>query len=444
MHRNRGTMSTEIDRLIQLAKEDPQRRFCSIAHLLTLQRMHAAMRDLRKKASAGVDGVTYWEYARFAEANIQDLHARVKAGQYRAQPLKRIYIPKGDGQVRPISIPTLEDKILQRAVTRLLSPIYEQDFLDCSCGFRPGRSPHDALEEVSRVIRQTKTNYVLEADIVGYFDAIVKEALMELLGKRISDGSIRRLIGKWLRIGVIDDGRLLTTKTGVGQGQTISPLLANVYLHYVLDEWFETEVKPRLRGEAYEIRYCDDFILCFQYREDAERVLEVLAKRFAKYGLTLHSEKTRLLEFGRYAQDRAKRRGEKKAATFDFLGLTHVCARSRRGFFTVHRRTMKQRLQRSLKAVSQWCRCHMHDPVEDQRQALNKKLEGHYQYYGVSTNYRSLVKYFRAVCRTWKRWLNRRTRGQTMNWARFSQLLRRHPLSLPRITHSWTSERSPA
>ena len=260
----------------------------------------------------------------------------MKHGQYRAQPLRRIYIPKEDGRQRPISIPSLEDKIVQKAAADLLNAIYEQDFLDCSYGFRPGRGPQDALDEVGRVLCRRPISTILEADISGYFDAIVRSLLMEMIEKRVSDGTVLRLIGKWINVGVIEEGRLLISETGTGQGQVISPLLANVYLHYVLDEWFATVVKPRLRGEAYEIRFADDFILCFEYREDAEKVFDVLRKRFQKYGLTLHPDKTRLMEFGRTALAKSEKPGGPKPATFDFLGFTHLCKRSRKGNFAVH------------------------------------------------------------------------------------------------------------
>jgi hypothetical protein len=261
---------------------------------------------------------------------------------------------------------------------------------------------------------------------------------MAFVERRIGDRSILRLIQKWIHVGVIEDGRLLVTETGTGQGQVISPLLANIYLHYVLDEWFEQEVKPRLRGAAAEIRYADDFILCFQYREDAERVLEVLSKRFAKYGLTLHPEKTRLLAFGRSAFPSGP--DAPRPATFDFLGFTHVCARSRRGRFTIHVRTIRKRLRRSVKAAAQWCQHHRHDPVETQAAALNAKLRGHYQYYGRPTNFRSLWKFYRLVRRLWHKWLTRRTRGKRLDWDTFQQLLNRHPLLLPRICHAWAGD----
>ena len=443
-HRSQGNMSTKLDRIAELAREDPKRTFFSIAHLLTPEALYQAFKALRRNASAGVDGVTYREYQENARENIEKLHRRLRNKQYRAQPLRRAYIPKEGGKQRPISIPSLEDKIVQGATVRLLNAIYEQDFLDCSYGFRPGRGQHDALDEVGRVICRGQVGYVLEADIRGYFDAIVRDQLMEIIGKRVTDGSILRLIRKWINVGVIEEGRLLTSETGTGQGQIISPLLSNIYLHYVLDEWFENVVKPRLRGKAYEIRYADDFILCFQYREDAETVLRVLTKRFGKYGLSLHPDKTRLIEFGRYAATNARRRGRKKPDTFDFLGFTHMGATSRRGRFTIHVKTMRKRLKRSLANLSRWCQQRRHDPVEEQRKAINRKLRGHYQYYGRPTNYRSLWKYYRAVRTIWKKWLGRRTRGKTLNWHKYGQLLARHPLLRPRITRPWLSEGSRA
>ncbi len=359
-------MSTQIDRLSELAKEDPKRQFYSIAHMITFGALYAAFRGLRKKASAGVDGVTYEEYERNVAGNIQTLHERLRNGKYQAQPLRRVYILKENGKQRPISIPALEDKIVQKAMVEILNAIYEQDFLDCSYGFRPGRGQHQALDEMGRVICTRPTGWILEIDVTAYFDSIVREQLMEMIEKRVRDGSVLCLIRKWIQAGVIEEGRLLLSETGTGQGQTISPLLANIYLHHVLDEWFENEVKPRLRGEAHEIRFADDAVLCFQYKKEADKVMEVLPKRFAKYGLTIHPEKTRLVEFGRYAEEDAKRQG-KKPATFDFLGFTYVCARSRRGKFTVHVRTMKKRFRRGLKAIAEWCQENRHRPVGEQQ-----------------------------------------------------------------------------
>ncbi len=288
-------MCTDIDRIAELAREDPKRQSFSIAHLITVEKLYAAFRNLRKDASAGIDGVTYEQYGTNAEENIRQLHQRLKEGKYQVQPLRRVYIPKEDGKQRPISIPALEDKLVQKVVVDLLNAIYEQDFLGCSYGFRPGRGQHQALDEVRRIICARPRGWILEIDIRSYFDKIVREILVEMMEKRVSDGSVLRLIQKWIKVGVIEEGRLLVSETGPGQGQPISPLLANTYLHYILDEWFEEVVKPRLKGEAYEIRFADDAILCFERKEDAEKVMSVLPKRFEKYGLTLHPEKTRLI-----------------------------------------------------------------------------------------------------------------------------------------------------
>jgi RNA-directed DNA polymerase len=436
-------MSPKLDRIAELAREDPGRRFHSIAHFLTPKVLYEACFGLRKDASAGVDGLTHAEYARDAHKNIRKLHEGLKSKTYRAQPLRRIYIPKEDGSQRAISIPALEDKIVQKAAVDLLGAIYEQDFYGCSYGFRPGRGAQDALDEVGRVICTQGTDYVLEIDIASYFDSIVREHLMAMIEKRISDASILRLIRKWISVGVIDEGRLLLSDTGTGQGQIISPLLANVYLHVILDEWFEKEVKPRLKGKAFEVRYADDVALFFQYREDAQKVLEVLPKRFGKFGLTLHPQKTRLIEFGRSAYWRARRKGA-KLDTFDLLGFTYLGTQSRRGKFTVHVKTMKKRLRRSLNAISEWCQTHRHDDVELQWRSLNAKLRGHYEYYGRRTNFRSLRQFYRGVRRIWRKWLNRRTRGKTLTWTAYQELLDRLPLLPPRITRPWTGAVSQA
>ena len=429
-------MLTDINRIATLAKEDPARKFYSIAHLINEERLTEGFWKLRKNSSAGIDGVVHAEYAANVKENIRQLHGRLVEGKYQAQPLRRVYIPKENGKLRPLSIPVLEDKLVQSVAVDLLNAICEQDFLDCSFGFRPGRNQHQALDEVGRVICTRPTSWVLELDIQTYFDSIVRENLVEMMRRRVTDGSMLRLIGKWIKVGAIDNGELIVSETGTGQGQPISPLLANIYLHHILDEWFEEEVKPRLKGEAHEIRYSDDAILCFQYREDAEKVLEVLPKRFAKFGLTLHPEKTRLIAFGRFAQGEAKKRGKKKPDTFDFLGLTHICARSRQGKFTVHVKTIDKRLRRGLKSIADWCKQHRHDPVSEQQKTLNAKLRGHYQYYGRRTNHASIRRFYREVCGIWRKWLNRRTRGNPLTWEKFYEILRQNPLLTPRIMHA--------
>jgi RNA-directed DNA polymerase len=429
-------MLTDINRIATLAKEDPARKFYSIAHLINEERLTDRFWKLRKGSSAGIDGVVHAQYAAKVEENIRQLHWRLVEGKYQAQSLRRVYIPKENGKQRPISIPVLEDKLVQSVAVDLLNAIYEQDFFDCSYGFRPGRSQHQALDEVGRVICTRPTSWVLELDIQAYFDSIVRENLVEMMGRRVTDGSMLRLIGKWISVGAIDDGKLIVSETGTGQGQPISPLLANIYLHQVLDEWFEKVVKPRLKGEAHEVRYADDAILCFQYREDAEKVLEVLPKRFAKFGLTLHPEKTRLIAFGRFAIGEAKKRGKEKPDTFDFLGFTHICARSRQGKFTVHLKTIDKRLRRGLKSIADWCKRNRHSRVDEQQLTLNAKLRGHYQYYGRRTNFASIHRFYREVCGIWRKWLNRRTRGNPLTWEKFYKVLRQNPLLTPEIRHT--------
>lgn len=435
---------TPLSRLTELAKEDSARRFYSIAHFLTPRALYEAFKRLRKDASAGVDGVTYQDYRKELGRNLQDLWERVKSGKYRAQPLRRVYIPKEDGKSeRPISIPALEDKILQAATVRLVEAIYEVDFLTCSYGSRPGRSAQQALDEIDRFLFRESITCVLELDIKSYFDSIVRKKLVEMIERRVSDGSILRLIGKWINVGAIDKGKLLETDDGVGQWQVISPFLANVYLHHILDKWFEGEVKPRLTGKAFLVRYVDDAVICFQNAEDAQKVLKVLEKRFSNYGLTLHPEKTRLVKFGRAALDEAERM-RKAPDTFDFLGFTHIPERSRRGFYRPGVKTMKKRLRRGLKEVGRWCKRHRHDPVRNQQETLNAKLRGHYQYYGRASNFRNLWGFYYEVKRTWRKWLSRRTRGAPMYWDKFQDLLSHHPLLKPQITHTWASNRSPA
>jgi group II intron reverse transcriptase/maturase len=401
--------------------------------LITEEALAWSFSELRKDAAAGVDEVSARDYQGNLSANLKDLHRRLRERQYGAQALRRVYIEKEDGKQRPLSIPVLEDKVVQKATAEILGRIYEQDFLPCSYGYRPRRNAHDAVEAIRKQISVGKVNYVLEADIRDYFGSIVREELKRMLQKRIQDQDVLRLIAKWLNVGVIEDGRLLTSENGTYQGSVISPVLANVYLHEVLDRWMEEQVKPRMRGEISLYRFADDFVVCFQYRSDAERFQQVLPKRFAKYGLRLHPEKTRLLAFGRFAEERAQRDGKCKPETFGFLGFTFYGGKSRAGKFVVKYKTMSKRLKRGLLRWGQWCQQNRHLTLQEQRERLRVVLHGHYQYYGLQTNYRSLGLFYRGSLNLWRKWLGRRDRATAMTWEKFNKILQKYPLPGPRI-----------
>lgn len=427
-----GTVSTKLQRIAELARQRPPMAL-GLSHHIDVEFLHEAYRRTRKDGAVGVDAQTATAYAANLESNLRSLLDRFKSGTYRAPPVRRVHIPKGDGgKTRPIGIPTFEDKVLQRAVSMVLAEVYEQDFLPCSYGFRPGRSAHQALEELWRGLTTMGGGWVLEVDIQGFFDTLDHGHLREFLGRRVRDGVIRRTIGKWLNAGVLEAGELHYPGEGTPQGGVISPLLANVYLHEVLDVWFEADVKPRLEGRAFLIRYADDAALVFSSERDARRVYEVIGKRFAKYGLTLHPEKTRLIPFQKpRPQDRGGGPG-----TFDLLGFTHHWGKSFRGSLTVKRRTMRSRFARAVRAVHAWCKRNLHVPVRDQRRILSLKLNGHYQYYGITGNSSRLDDFLNEVKRVWRTWLNRRSWHTRLSWERFHQLLKHHPLPTPRVVHS--------
>ena len=423
-------MSQSLPRLARKAKEEPQTQFTALAHLLTEEVYWAAWRRLKKGASTGVDGVTATAYAATLGANLRALQARVKAKQYRPQPVRRLAIPKEGGQWRPIGIPVLEDKLVQGAVRLVLEAIYEQDFLPCSYGFRAQRAPHQALAALDQALRRRKVSYVLDIDIRRFFDTMDHAILLRFVRHRVKDRSILRLLRRWLCAGVLEAGSVVPTETGTPQGGVISPLLANIYLHYVLDLWAERRMRRALRGEMVLVRYADDAVVGFQYRDDAERFQCALAVRLAQFGLTLNGAKTRLLEFGRFAAERAARRG-RKPATFDFLGFTHICGRSRRGAFQVRRKTSKPRLRRFVTATWRWCKANRHVPVPVQWAILCGKLRGHYQYYGVAGNRNALQGVYERAVRAWRQWLNGRSQRARMHWGHFTALLRRYPLPRP-------------
>ena len=426
---NSEVVSTRQQRIAELANQKLKQGITSLNHHIDLTWMLEAWRRTRKDAAAGVDGETAQGYEQDLENNLQDLINRAKSGNYRAPAVKRVYIPKGKGQVRPIGIPTLEDKVLQRAWVMLLEPILEQEFFDCSYGFRPRRKAHDALRALEQAIRSMGGGWIIDADVEKFFDHVDRRQLQEFVRKRVQDGVVKRIIGKWLRAGVMEDERLYYPDAGTPQGGVVSPLLSNLYLHEVLDSWWEQEVRPRLRGRGFLYRFADDFVMVFEYEVDARRVMQVLAQRFAKFHLTIHAEKTRLVDFRR---PKPGAKGE----TFDFAGFRHYWGQSRKGHLILKRKTISSRLSRKLNAVAKWCRANRHEPVGDQRAALCRKLSGHYNYYGLTHNYRSLKYYYQGVCRNWHKWLNRRSRKRDLTWPAFNRLLKRHPLPLPRVVHS--------
>jgi group II intron reverse transcriptase/maturase len=426
-------ISTKLERIAKLAREAPDLAFTTLAHLIDIDWLREAYRRTRKDGAPGVDGQSAEQYEANLEQNLQSLLDRAKSGTYRAPPVRRVHIPKGDGkESRPIGIPTFEDKVLQRAVTMVLEAIYEQDFLDCSYGFRPRRSAHQALGELWREATKMAGGWIVEIDIQKYFDTIDHGKLREILSRRVRDGVLLRLIGKWLNAGVMEDGSVSYPETGSPQGGVISPMLANIFLHEVLDVWFEREVKPRLSGRAYLVRYADDAVMLFEREQDAGRVMEVLPKRFGKYGLTLHPDKTRLLAFKR--PDRVvppDNGGPGKPATFDLLGFTHHWARARNGKWVIRRRTAKGRFRRGLKAIAEWCREHRHDSVEAQRRALDQKLRGHYGYYGLIGNADALWRFLDRTVGIWRKWLDRRSHKAHMTWERMERLLEHYKLPQP-------------
>jgi RNA-directed DNA polymerase len=440
MHRNSSPVSTKQQRVAELAKQSPQMGFTSLAYLMDVDWLHEAYRRTRKDGAAGVDGLTATDYEVDLEANLRSLLDRAKSGTYRAPPVRRVHIPKGGSatETRPIGIPTLEDKVLQRAVVMLLEPIYEQDFYDCSFGFRPGRSAHQALEALWKQTMDSHGGWILEVDIRKFFDTLDHAHLRAFLQQRVRDGVLTRLIGKWLQAGVLEDGMVTYPDAGSPQGGVISPVLSNIFLHYVLDEWFEREVKPRLGGRAFLIRYADDFVIGFTREEDARRVSKVLPQRFQKYGLAIHPEKTRLIPF---QQPPAQVTGKEAEAgtppgTFTLLGFTHYWGRSWKGNWVVKRKTASSRLSRALRSIALWCRSHRHRSIGEQQQTLGQKLRGHFAYYGITGNLQALRWFRYEVMRCWRKWLNRRNRERTLTWDQFNRLLERYPLPPAKVVHS--------
>ncbi len=424
-------VSTKQQQIAELAGRMPEGALSSLAHHMDLDWLKEAYRRTRKDGAVGIDGQTSADYAECLEDNLLGLLDRAKSGdRYRAPPVRRVYIPKGDGSERPLGIPTFEDKVLQRAVVMVLEPLYEQDFLGCSYGFRPRRSAHQALSEIQSRLMRMGGGWVLDVDIRKFFDSLSHDHLRNILARRMQDGVIKRLIGKWLRAGVMEEGVLSHSDAGTPQGGVVSPLLANIYLHEVLDVWFGRVVTPLLHGQAFLIRYADDFVMGFSNERDARRVMSVLPKRLGRYGLTIHPDKTRLVCFRPPRVQVA--RGE-KVGSFDFLGFTHYWARSRRGRWVVKQRTATGRFTKALHGIKDWCRHNRHQAIGEQWLALTQKVKGHYGYYGIAGNSASLGRFRNEVGRLWHKWLSRRSQKARLDWPTFQRLLKRYPLPPPRL-----------
>ena len=422
-----------LERIASMAKAMPKEPLTTLAHHIDVDWLREAHRRTRKDGARGIDGQSAKQYGEKLEEHLASLLERAKSGVYRAPPVRRVHIPKGDGaQTRPIGIPTFEDKVLQRAVAMVLEAVYEEEFRDFSYGFRPHRSAHQACEALWKTTMQMAGGWVLEVDIKKFFDTLSHQQLRSILGRRVRDGVILRLIGKWLNAGVMEGLELSHPEAGTPQGGVISPLLANIYLHEVLDEWFVRDVQPRLNGRASLVRYADDFVFVFVRKDDAERVFDVLPKRFGKYGLTLHPGKTRLVPFQRPSLEGPN---NGRPGTFDLLGFTHFWARSRKGNWVVKKVTAKDRFSRALRRIRDWCRNHRHDAVKTQHRALARKLTGHYAYYGVTSNFDALKRLVQEVRAIWRKSLSRRSQKGLVNWQAMHRLLARHPLPAPRIVH---------
>jgi len=435
---SRSSAPSALERVHQAARKDRKQRFTALLHhVYDVARLRVAYFALKRDASAGVDGETWQHYGEALEENLHDLSGRLKRGAYRAKPVRRVFIPKADGRQRPLGVPALEDKIVQRAVVEALNTIYETDFLGFSYGFRPGRSPHRALDALSVGIQRKRVNWVLDADIRSFFDTLDHGWLVKFIEHRIGDRRVVRLIQKWLKAGVLEGGKRTTSEMGTPQGGSISPLLANIYLHYVFDLWAHRWRRKQARGDVVIVRYADDFVVGFEHRQEAERFLTELRERFTKFGLELHPDKTRLIEFGRYAEKNRRDRGDGKPETFDFLGFTHICGKTRKGWFTVLRQTMRKRWQTKLKEVKAELQRRMHWPIPEQGAYLRSVVAGHIRYYGVPMNGAAIGAFWMAVGRLWWRALRRRSqKGRRLKGDRMGLYIQRW-LPPARICHPY-------
>jgi RNA-directed DNA polymerase len=431
-------MSPELLKVMERAKRDPGMRFFSLAHLLDEQALRRAYDRVRKDAAVGVDGITKEQYGQELERNLRELHGQMRAMRYRHQPIRRVHIPKDKGKIRPIGISCIADKVVQGALCEVLEAIYEPVFSDGSHGFRRGRSAHDALRALHRVLYAGRVRVILEADITSFFDSIDRTMLMEMLRERVIDGPFLRLVGKCLHVGILDGEEISEPDLGTVQGSVLSPMLGNIFLHHVLDLWFERDVRPRMRGQVHLIRYADDFVIAFEDEDDARRVEAVLPKRFERFGLKLHPDKTRLLPFGRPSRGQVEGKGP---ATFDFLGFTLYWRRSRSGWWVPGLKTRTARLRRAVTAVADFCRRHRHTSVKEQHAGLKRRLEGHFNYFGVNGNVQSLERLVHETEHFWRKWLRRRSQRTRLTWGRFkATILRVFPLPSPTVrVQIWAS-----
>lgn len=429
--RSQRSLPPNLERVKQAIRREPQAKLTALLHHIAPDALLRAFKELKPKASAGIDGLTMQEYRKDLDDNIAKLHERVQSGTYRPLPARRKMIPKANGGQRPLGILALEDKIVQRAVGELLTVIYEEVFFDFSYGFRPGRGPRTAVDALQKVLLNCPVNVVLDADLSKCFDSIDHEKMLLTLAVRIADPRLLCLIERWLKVGVLESGELIEPDEGTPQGAPISPILANVFLHYALDRWVTVKGSQQMRGPVFIIRFADDFVMGFKHMDDAQRMREVLSQRLEHCGLSMNESKTRLIEFGRYTAERRRNRGKGRPETFDFLGFTHYCSTTRTGHFMVKRKTQSKRLNRKLTEVRDEAQKRMHMPVKEQHRWLCSVLAGHYRYYGVQCNHQSLARFYRAVRAIWKRALSRRCRKHGMNWKRFEHLLETFPLPPP-------------
>ncbi len=428
---------TKLALISERARKEPKLQFTSLAHLLDVGFLRGCYLELGRDRASGIDGVSWQEYGKQLDENLENLVDRMKAKRYKPQPAKRVYIPKNDHEKRPLGLPSLEDKIVQKGIARILEAIYEADFLDCSYGFRPKRGCHQALNAVDKTIMTKPVNHVIEADIKGFFDNVSHTWMMEFLGVRIKDPSFLLLIRRFLKAGYLDAGIFVLTERGTPQGGNLSPILSNVFLHYVLDLWFEKRIRPSVRGVCSMVRYADDFVCMVQYQDDAQHIEQALRERFAKFGLELHPEKTRIISFGRYERENAKRQN-RSANSFDFLGFSHYCDSSRKGKFIVGRKTSGKKFRMKCKELNDWLRkIRNYRKTKEWWPTLQAKLRGHYQYYGVSGNMRSLQRFYLLTVRMTLKWLNRRSQRKSFSWKRFNEYLEHYPLPRPRIVHNF-------